>query len=201
MKINTMIIEMCLLLKSSYLLFDYKRSYHTQNKDLDEMNKSLQPPIHLGNLRILLVAIALGVLAYPFSASAALGEDITSVQADQALMQGSLITIREKAYTVNEIKSPSGIVVREYVSPGGKIFAVAWQGPFIPNFRQLFGTYFEQYSRAAQTRNSNRPRVRGPLLIREPGLVVLSGGHMRAFFGKAYVPEMVPQGVRFEEIQ
>ena len=147
------------------------------------------------------MAVALCVLAYPFSASAALGGDATSVQTDQVLMKGSLITIREKAYTVNEIKTPSGTVVKEYASPAGKIFAVAWQGPFLPNLRQLFGTYFEQYSRAAQTRSSNRPRVRGPLLIREPGLVVLSGGHMRAFFGKAYVPEMVPQGVRIEEIQ
>src|SRR5512137_1931106 len=118
------------------------------------------------------MALALGMLVYPYSASAALGEDITSVQTDQALMKGSLITIYEKAYTVNEFKAPSGTIVREYISPGGKIFAVAWQGPFIPNLRQLFGTYFEQYSRAAQTRNSIRPRVRGPLLIREPGLVV-----------------------------
>ena len=165
------------------------------------MNRALQSTIHLGNLRILLVAIALGLLVYPFSASAALGDDVTSVQADQALMKGSLITIREKAYTVNEIKAPSGTVVREYVSPAGKIFAVAWQGPFIPNFRQLFGAYFEQFSQAAHARSSNRPRIRGPLLVQEPGLVVLSGGHMQSFFGKAYIPEMVPQGVRIEEIQ
>ncbi len=165
------------------------------------MNWAVRSKILWGTMRALPVALALGMLVYPYSASAALGEDITSVQTDQALMKGSLITIREKAYTVNEIKAPSGTVVREYVSPGGKIFAVAWQGPFIPNLRQLFGTYFEQYSRAAQIRNNNRPRVRGPLLIREPGLVVLSGGHMRAFFGKAYVPELVPQGVRIEEIQ
>ena len=165
------------------------------------MNRVVQSKILWRTLRALPVAVALGLLAFPFSASAALGDDATSVQADQALMKGSLITIREKAYTVNEIKAPSGTVVREYISPAGKIFAVAWQGPFIPNFRQLFGAYFEQFSQAAHARNSNRPRIRGAFLVQEPGLVVLSGGHMRAFFGKAYIPEMVPQGVRIEEIQ
>jgi hypothetical protein len=147
------------------------------------------------------MAVALCVFAYPFSASAALGDDVTSVHDDQVNMKGSLIIVRTEAFTVHEIKTPSGTIVREYISPGGKIFAVAWQGPFIPNFRQLFGAYFEQFSQAAHARNSNRPRIRGPLLVQEPGLVVLSGGHMQSFFGKAYIPEMVPQGVRIEEIQ
>jgi len=38
-------------------------------------------------------------------------------------------------------------------------------------------------------------------MIQEPGLVVQTGGHMRAYFGRAYVPELVPQGVTIEEIQ
>ena len=42
---------------------------------------------------------------------------------------------------------------------------------------------------------------RGPLLIQEPGLVVQSGGHMRAYFGRAYIPDQVPQGVNIEEIK
>ena len=165
------------------------------------MNRSLQSTIHPGNLMILLVAITLCVFAYPFSASAALGDDVTSVHDNQVNMKGSLIIVRTEAFTVHEIKTPSGTIVREYISPAGKVFAVAWQGPFIPNFRQLFGAYFEQFSQAAHARSSNRPRIRGPLLVREPGLVVLSGGHMQSFFGKAYIPEMVPQSVRIEEIQ
>jgi hypothetical protein len=32
-------------------------------------------------------------------------------------------------------------------------------------------------------------------------LVVRIGGHVRAFVGRAYVPEMLPSGVRAEDVQ
>ena len=141
------------------------------------------------------------VLALPSPALASLGGDVTTVQADQARMKGTLRNTPTNAYTVHEIKAPTGTLVREYVSPAGKIFAVVWQGPFLPDLRQLFGSYFEHFSQSAQNLKSKRPRVRGPLLIQEPGLVVQTGGHMRAYFGRAYIPELVPQEVHIEEIQ
>jgi hypothetical protein len=42
---------------------------------------------------------------------------------------------------------------------------------------------------------------RKPLMIELPGLVVEQSGHARAFAGRAYVPDMLPTGVRTEEIQ
>jgi hypothetical protein len=42
---------------------------------------------------------------------------------------------------------------------------------------------------------------RRPLVIEQPGLVVQIGGHPRAFAGRAYVPEMLPTGVRTEDVQ
>ncbi len=152
-------------------------------------------------LRVLLVVIAHVVLVSPFPALAALGGDETTVSADQARMKGALKSTPTKAYTVHEIKAQTGTVVREYVSPDGKIFAVVWQGPFLPDLRQLFGSYFEQFSQSAQNLKSEHPGVRRRLLIQEPGLVVQTGGHMRAYFGRAYIPELVPQGVPIEEIQ
>ena len=98
-------------------------------------------------------------------------------------------------------KASNGTVVREYVSSAGKIFAVTWHGPFLPDLRQILGRYSERFSQASQARNNNRPRIRGPLLLQEPGLVVQSGGHMRAYFGRAYIPDQVPQGVNIEEIK
>ena len=38
-------------------------------------------------------------------------------------------------------------------------------------------------------------------MVRQPGLVVHSGGHMRAFVGHAYVPQLVPAGVATGEIR
>ena len=145
-------------------------------------------------------SIALLMLALPLPALAALGGDVTSVQADQAQMKGSLITTEGATYTVHEIKAAAGTVVREYVSPAGAVFAVSWQGPSLPNMQQILGSYFQAFSTAAKAQRAAR-RGRGPLNIQQPGLVVESGGHMRAYSGRAYDPGKLPQGVGANEIR
>ena len=165
------------------------------------MSMVIQKTIRCTILKALLVIIAYVVLMLPSPTLASLGGDAATVQADQARLNGTLRKMTTNAYTVQEIKASTGTVVREYLSPAGKIFAVVWQGPFLPDLPQLFGSYFEQFSRSAQKLKSQRPRIRGSVLIQEPGLVVQSGGHMRAYFGRAYIPELVPQGIHIEEIQ
>ena len=165
------------------------------------MGTSKQFIVRCLNMRMLLVFATICILTLPIRASASLGDDVGSVQADQARMRGVQRTTRTELYTVHEIKASEGTVVREYVSSAGKIFAVVWQGPFLPDLRQLLGGYFERFSQGSQARNNNRPRIRGPILIQEPGLVVQSGGHMRAYFGRAYLPDQVPKGVNIEEIR
>ena len=125
---------------------------------------------------------------------------MTSVEADRAKMQGSLRTSSSDLYTVHEIRTSTGVAVREYASPAGKVFAVAWQGPFLPDLHQLLGAYFDQYTQAAQAQRALR-HGRGPLLIQQPGLVVQSAGHLRAFLGKAYLPQMLPAGLHAEDIR
>jgi Protein of unknown function (DUF2844) len=135
-------------------------------------------------------------------AFAGLGEDAGSVQADQARMQASLRTTQAQAYTVQEIQAPTGIVVREYVSPAtGKVFAVAWQGPWPPNMQQILASYFDQFQQAAQAQAGTARAMRRPVVINLPGLVVQSGGHMRSFSGRAYIPAMLPQGVTAEALR
>jgi uncharacterized protein (UPF0261 family) len=115
-------------------------------------------------------------------------------------MQGSRTTKAADAYTVHEIQAATGTVVREYLSPEGKVFALAWNGPRLPDLRQVLGSYFEQYRAAVQSQSGPR-MARRPVMINQPGLVVQIGGHVGAFSGRAYVPEMLPSGVRAEEIQ
>ncbi len=143
---------------------------------------------------------ALVILAAACPAWAALGGDMASIQADQIHMQGTRRMIAAESYTVHEIQAATGTVVREYVSADGKVFAVAWHGPWLPDMRQILGTYFEQYAQAVQSQNSGR-MGRRPVMIEQPGLVVQIGGHMRAFTGRAYVPERLPSGARVEDIQ
>lgn len=145
--------------------------------------------------------IALGALAFPGRGSAALGGTETSVQSDRQHMKAKLQIKNSQNYTLHEMTEPAGTIVKEYVSAEGKVFAVVWRGPFLPDLRQLFGDYFQKYSEAVQARNANLPRARGPLYIQQPGLVVQTGGHMRAYFGIAYIPDLVPQGVAIKDLQ
>ena len=148
------------------------------------------------NKELLFASALVMLLSFSFPAYAELGGDEASIQTDQAQMQGVRRIARATTHVMHEIQTPTGTKVREYVSPAGKVFGVAWEGPFLPDLRQLLGLHFEQLGRA----QSNR-RGRGPLIIQLPDLVLYSGGHMRAFAGQAYIPDMVPQGIRAEAIR
>lgn len=141
----------------------------------------------------------LALLGCSLPASASLGGRATSVESDRAQMNASLRVTPHDTYEVHEIQAPGGTVVDEYVSASGTVFAVTWHGQFPPPMEQILGTYFQQYSTALQT----RPKMYGhrPLNIQEQGLVVQTAGHMRAHFGRAYDPNLLPPGLTVSEIQ
>ncbi len=143
-----------------------------------------------------LLLVLLGLLASPVWA--ALGDNSASVQADSAHMNGTVRSIKNAHYTTQEIRTSSGQTIREFVSPGGSVFGVAWEGPTTPDLQQLLGAYFEQFRQASQQRQ-HQPRE--PLLIETPTLVVQQSGHLRAFRGRAYLPAALPSGVQASEIQ
>lgn len=144
-----------------------------------------------------LFAPAAGLLLLALPALAVLGGDAASVTNDQLRMRATLRSTQAQGYAVHELRDSAGNTVREFVSPRGKVFGVAWQGPFRPDFQQLLGAYFQPVSEAGKSHR----RGAGPLILEQPGLVFYSGGHMRDFFGKAYVPEMLPKGVTADAIQ
>jgi hypothetical protein len=145
-------------------------------------------------------AIAMTVFGPYFPAHATLGGDLASVRDDQAKLQGTLKTTSSGYYDVHEIQAASGIVLREYVSPSGNVFGIAWQGRTHPDLRQVLGAYYDQYVQAVQAQRAQR-HGHGPLLIHLPGLVVETGGHMRALAGRAFLPQSLPAGIRPEEIR
>jgi hypothetical protein len=135
---------------------------------------------------------------------ATLGDNAASVLSDQARMKGTVKSVDRQAYVVHEISTTAGDKVREYVSAGGAVFAVAWEGQLPPDLQQLLGPYFQQAKQAqqaavAQARENAAQgiprRRRAPLVIQTPGLVLYQGGHVRNFHGLAYIPQLMPQGV------
>ncbi len=144
--------------------------------------------------------LAAGVLASQaviVPAWATLGEDASSVESDRVRMKAELRTTAIAGYTVHEITAPSGTIVREYISGAGKVFAVSWQGPVLPDFRQTLGRYFADYNSEASSPRAGRRH----LTIQKGDLVVRSSGHMRAFYGNAYVPSLLPPNFSVDEIQ
>jgi hypothetical protein len=151
-------------------------------------------------MKLRIVQSVLVMMSLPLPLLASLGGDTTTVRADQEKMQGTLKTSGGDSYTLHEIQTSAGVAVKEYVSPSGKVFAVSWQGPMHPDLRQLLGAYFDEYTRAIQAQREQR-RGHGPLLIQHAGLVVEVSGHVRAFVGKAYVPQQMPSGVHAEDLR
>jgi len=148
-----------------------------------------------------LIAVSLlGPLASP-PALAALGGDATSVEADRVNMKGALHSTAAGTtagpYTVHEIQGASGTTVREYAGADGKVFAVSWRGPVKPDLRQTLGVYFDAFQLAATGPHAGHRQ----LSVRQDNLVVESGGRMRAFYGRAYLPGHLPANLTPESIR
>ena len=80
-------------------------------------------------LALLTVALASG------SALAALGGPVDSVESDRTALSAVRRSVTPgPTYTVHEI-AYDGTTVREYVSPEGIVFAIAWNGNRSPDLR------------------------------------------------------------------
>jgi Protein of unknown function (DUF2844) len=141
-------------------------------------------------IRLLAGMVCLATLSLP--ALASLGGNLDSVGTDGAHMNARITVSSNDGFNIHQIQAPEGTVVDEYVSSTGTVFAVAWHGEFVPDMQQIMGTYFAQYSAALQSQEKHYGHR--PLNIKQSGLVLQTGGHMRDFFGRAYIPSLLPQG-------
>jgi hypothetical protein len=150
------------------------------------------------------IAAAL-LLAVPFPARAVLGDSAASVLTDQARMKGTLRSTDNRTYVMHEITVPMQTTVREFVSPAGVVFGVAWEGQFTPDLQQLLGPYYAQAKQAASRQTASSAQQararRAPIVINTPGLVFQETGHTRSFHGMAYVPQLLPNGVQASDIR
>jgi len=152
----------------------------------------------IGAMRITSAAFLVLILGTA-PAWAILGESESSVSLDQQMLHGTHREEARQGYKMHQITYADGAVVREFVSPSGTVFGVAWQASHLPNLDQLLGPHMAELQVALQAR-THRPG-RAPLIVRTDGLVFVSGGHMRSFHGYAYVPSLVPANVSPEAVQ
>ncbi len=140
---------------------------------------------------------SLVLAACPFASTlAGLGGDASSIEADRASLKGTLRVTSAPTFVVHEITTASGLQVHEYLSPGGKVFAVSWRGPGIPDLRQMLGSYYGEFAQAASAPHYNHHH----LSVETPDVIVQSSGHTRSFFGRAWVPALLPENFSVDQI-
>jgi Protein of unknown function (DUF2844) len=141
-------------------------------------------------------AVLLLVAGSPFcigSARAGLGGDAASALADASELHGIVNSVSLPQYDIQDITADTGMRVREYVSRDGVVFAVSWAGPVQPDLQRLLGTHYVEYTTALAA--LHHPGLQRSVRIASPELIVESGGHLRAYAGRALLPALVPAGV------
>ena len=134
---------------------------------------------------------------------AALGQisakPVTVSPAPGARMLALAPVLKPALYTIEETQLDNGTRVREYATPAGLVFAVAWQGPVLPDLSVLLGNYFNAFK--LETDQARLLGRRGaPVDMLRDTLVVRSNGRMRNFFGHAYATDLIPPGVSVKDI-
>jgi hypothetical protein len=151
-------------------------------------------------LRELTSSIAAGLalgLSLAGPSYAALGGDVASVSMDTARLRGVVHATALQAYQIHEITTDTGIRVREWLA-AGRVFAVTWSGPVEPDLPTLLGAHFDRFARAL---SALPPGLHKSLRIQAADLVVESGGHLRAYGGRAYLTSAVPAGMAAAQIR
>ena len=149
-------------------------------------------------------------------ASAALGEAAMKAPVSARHMASSSMAAVAGAdnrvqLSIRNTQLASGTLIREYLDANGKVVAIAWQGPTLPDLQLLLGSYFPRYIEA-QKRTQLQTQAQVPSAkpaeashrhaqLRDSDVVIESHGHLRAFQGRAYLPALLPAGFSPDQIQ
>lgn len=135
-------------------------------------------------------ALAISLLCANPAAHAELGgamplEADSTGAVPHALLNGAL--------RLRTLTDAGATTVNEYATSTGLIVAYAWQGPTMPDLQALLGPYAESYrsGAAASTASGNLHASR----VVRPDVIVESGGPMRGYVGRAWLPSALPAGV------
>jgi uncharacterized protein DUF2844 len=127
-------------------------------------------------------------------ARATLGGNLVSVADNQQRLGAARQVVKLASGERHELTLPSGIVVHEYISASGAVYAITWHGPRVPDLRELLGPYFAQIARRDLYPHDGHHRMR----VDGSDLVIRASGHARSFSGRAWVPSLVPPGVNLD---
>jgi len=157
------------------------------------MHKSFLPTHALAGWTLAVLALA----ASPVS-RAELGGDVASIVRDHETLRAADMVTSTVLYDLHEAQSPAGVRVRQYVDrASGKVFALTWEGPQLPDVNTLLGSYAPRYQAAAKQHHGSHHT----LSIDDPDLKISVLRLQRGWQGEAYLPNAIPQGVNRAELR
>jgi len=148
-----------------------------------------------------LACTAVALLGAP-AAHAVLGEDASSIAGDEQRLGGvrrQAMALRAPVQTY-EIALADGSSIRQFVTPGGVVFAVAWSTRFKPNLDALLGVHAAGYA-AAASEAMRAPGIKRSVALAHGDLVVQSSMHLNTYVGMAYLRSLVPQGITVDVLR
>ena len=143
--------------------------------------------------------LMLVVTTFPQQAKATLGESVNSVTANKKSLSAVRSTQKtESKYTVYESQYDT-ITIREYASPSGIVFGIVWIGLTHPDLTPLLGSYASEHKKALS--QAKRQHGSKHVKVKSENVVVEKWGHMRKMQGRAYAPDLMPEGVSIDGIK
>jgi hypothetical protein len=147
-----------------------------------------------------LLTLIASLFLIPTLSFASLGGNTSSIQADQQALRAQQGRIAAHPhYSIHEI-TEQDTHIQEYVSDDNRVFAITWKGSVQPDLSTLLGSYYPDFQKAVRQSRHQR-KGRAPMILRSPRLNVELGGHMRALHGRAWIPELLPEGFNTDEIR
>lgn len=131
---------------------------------------------------------------------ATLGADADSIVNDRTKLALDRSEPKKFSNFKAEEMVAKGLRVRQFVSPSGRVFALAWSGRVDSQLPQLLGSYSKDVQEYEQAHPKRAGRI--PYRRVDAGRVVLEfWDTLRKVEGKAIVPALAPANVTAKDIQ
>jgi hypothetical protein len=126
-------------------------------------------------------------------------EAVQTTAASQPAASGAQQTLMNGAVRLRTLTDPGGTTINEYATSTGRIVAYTWEGPTMPDLRALLGGYNASYHAGAAAASADG-NLHASRTVR-PDVIVESGGPMRGYVGRAWLPAALPAGVAIDDLQ
>jgi hypothetical protein len=162
---------------------------------IDESTPGIKRPSTLS--LALTCLLTLEMLSLSSTSWADLGAGKTEPVSSGLRIQNQQLRAENSQYSVQELTLESGTLVKEYINSSGMVCGISWQGPFKPDLRLFLG---EKAFHRMYPSTSQKPLDHHHSSINTSDLVIISRSEGRSFSGKAFLPLLTPENIRFDQI-